>query len=40
MSWDEAKKIAYTSSLSYFFLSSIHEDVDETILPNNFFKIA
>jgi hypothetical protein len=38
MSWDEAEKIAYCSSLSLISLSSIHEVVGEAILPNTFSK--
>jgi len=40
MSWDEAKKVAYCSSLPHFSLSSMHEVVGEAILPNTFSKTA
>jgi hypothetical protein len=36
MSWDEAEKVAYFSSLPHFSLSSMHEAVGEAVLPNNF----
>jgi len=38
MSWDEAEKKAYTSSLPYFSLSSMHEVIGEVVLPNSFSK--
>jgi len=38
MSWDETEKVAYTSSLPYFSLSSMHEAVGEAVLPNSFSK--
>jgi len=34
------EKIAYPDFLFYFFLSSMYEAIGETILPNNFVKIA
>jgi hypothetical protein len=34
------KKVAYPNSLPHFSLSSMHEAVDEAVLPNNFFKTA
>jgi hypothetical protein len=39
MSWDEAEKSSLLQlSLSHFSLSSMHEVVVETILPNTFSK--
>ena len=40
--WREVKlkKVAFPSSLIYFPLSTIHEVVGETVLPNSFSKIA
>ena len=35
---DEAEKIAYLSSISHFFLSSMHEVIGESILSNIFLK--
>ena len=40
MSWDEAEKVAYPSSLPHFSLLSMHEAVGEAVLPNSFSKIA
>jgi len=40
MSWMKLKKVAYCSSLPHFSLSSMHELVDEAILPNTFSKTA
>jgi len=34
------KKVAYPNSLPHFSFPSMHEAVDETVLPNSFSKTA
>jgi hypothetical protein len=38
LSWNEAEKIAYPSSLPHFSLLSMHEAIGEAVLPNIFFQ--
>jgi len=38
MSWNKDEKVAYASSLPYFFLLSMYEVVGEAILSYNFFQ--